>query len=145
VEDYDAITFDDEKIGHVVGRQGSYLVVEHGSIFKHRRPVPVPFATVDDDARVVRLTVSKEILEAAPEVKDGRLDEHAAAVYYGLIYEAAPAGDEAQSADRERAERELEREAESRSHLGRGQGSEDRPLPSPGVTGGDRYRDRDTD
>ena len=80
MEGYEVLTFDDQKAGTVVGREGQFLIVEHGSIFKHRRPVPDTFATTDEDAQVVRLTVSKEILETAPEVRDGRLDAAAAAV-----------------------------------------------------------------
>jgi hypothetical protein len=84
MDGYDVVTFDDHKVGHAVGRSGRFLVVEHGAIFKHRRPVPETFATVDDEARIVRLTVSRNILESAPELQDGSLDETAAAEHYGL-------------------------------------------------------------
>ena len=146
MEGYDVITFDDAKVGHLVGREGAFLVVEHGSIFKHRRPVPVAFATVDDEAREVRLTVSKPILESAPEVGDGGLDERAAAEHYGL---AAPAA--AEAADEGSADQTDEllgrvppshQRAVTQNHLGPGQGPNDRGVPSPGITGGDRARDR---
>jgi hypothetical protein len=155
MEGYDVITFDDAKIGHLVGREGPFLVVEHGSIFKHRRPVPAAFATVDDDARVVRLTVSREILESAPEVGDGGLDERAAAEHYGLAagFEAPETlgegriepGDPAIGA--EQADEDLglvppsHQRAVTQNHLGPGQGPNDRGVPSPGITGGDRFRD----
>ena len=84
MDGYDVLTFDDHKAGHVVGREGSFIVVEHGAIFKHRRPVPETFATVDDESRTVRLTISKDILETAPEIRDAGLDEQAAAQHYGL-------------------------------------------------------------
>lgn len=143
MERYEVITYDDQKAGHVVGREGSYLVIEHGAIFKHRRPVPETFVTVDDEAQVVRLTVSREILESAPEVEDGVVAQPATDVHYGLA-DGPPRDDElGLASDREAAERELERQSGER--LGRGQGSEDRPVPSPGVTGGDRYRDRHND
>jgi hypothetical protein len=84
MDGYEVLTFDDHKAGTVVAREGRFLIVEHGSIFKHRRPVPDTFATTDEDAKVVRLTVSKEILETAPEVHDGAFDIGAAAMHYGL-------------------------------------------------------------
>jgi hypothetical protein len=155
MEGYEVLTFDDQKAGTVVGREGQFLIVEHGSIFKHRRPVPETFATTDEDAHVVRLTVSKAILESAPEVHDGEFDTHAAAAHYGLADgEAAPEtlgygrlapGDPATSAETELlATGELSTPAERATlhgHLGPGQGRNDRGLASPGMTGGDRRRD----
>jgi hypothetical protein len=136
-------------------REGRFLIVEHGSIFKHRRPVPDTFATTDEDAKVVRLTVSKEILETAPEVHDGAFDIGAAAMHYGLAEaEMAPETlgygrvgpeDPATSSETELlATGELStpaERAELHGHLGPGQGPNDRGLASPGVTGGDRQRD----
>jgi hypothetical protein len=157
MDGYDVITFDDEKVGHVVGSTGAYLLVEHGAIFKHRRPVPATFATVDDDAQVVRLTVSKEILESAPEVKDDHLDEVAAAEHYGLAagsvqpetlgYGVLDDSETAISAEREEIERggvpDEELRARRLGHTAPGQGPNDSSLPSPGITGGDRRRDAD--
>ena len=142
MDGYDAVTFDEHKVGHVVGRSGPFIVVEHGTIFKHRRPVPETFATVDDNERVVRLTVSKEIFESAPEVEDGELDERAAAE---ALRAPDPLGGRHGRPSRRHAVRpgrveQMER-AERMTHLGRGQGPDDTPLPSPGATGGDRSRD----
>ena len=155
MEGYEVLTFDDQKAGTVVGREGQFLIVEHGSIFKHRRPVPDTFATTDEDAQVVRLTVSKEILETAPEVHDGKLEAAAAAAHYGLAdAEVAPEtlgygrlapGDPATSAETVLlATGELstpEERAGLHGHLGPGQGRNDHGLASPGITGGDRRRD----
>jgi hypothetical protein len=145
MEGYDVITFDDAKVGHAVGRQGAFLIVEHGSIFKHRRPVPEAFATVDDEAHVVRMTVSRDILESAPEVGDDGLDERAAAEHYGLADESVAAGDQDVAADQLDEELGLvppaEESAVTHDHLGPGEGPDDR-VESPGITGGDRYRDR---
>ena len=157
MEGYEVLTFDDHKAGTVVGREGQFLIVEHGSIFKHRRPVPDTFATVDDDAQVVRLTVSKEILETAPDVHDRTLDLTAAAAHYGLAegdvapetlgYGRVAPGDPATSAETELLSTgELSTPAERATlhgHLGPGQGRNDRGLASPGITGGDRRRDYD--
>jgi len=155
MEGYEVLTFDDHKAGTVVGHEGQFLIVEHGSIFKHRRPVPTTFATTDEEAQVVRLTVSKEILETAPELHDGELDVPAAAAHYGLAegdvapetlgYGRLAPGDPATSAETERlATGELTSpatRATTHGRLGPGQGRNDQGLASPGVTGGDRQRD----
>jgi hypothetical protein len=154
MQGFEAITFGDEHAGTVVGREGQFLIVEQGTIFKHRRPVPETFATVDESAGVVRLTVSKHILESAPEAKPG-VDEVAAAEHYGLAdgfaapetegYGVLDADDPAFSADRDAADQGLETAAERRAaalgRLGAGLGANDAGPPSPGVTGGDRRRD----
>ena len=73
MEGYDVLTFDGDKAGTIVGREGEYLVVEQGAIFKHHRLLPEIFATVDDAERVVRTTLSRELLDGAPELDgDGR-------------------------------------------------------------------------
>lgn len=155
MDGYDVITFDDEKAGTVVGRDGQFLIVEHGSIFKHRRPLPDAFATPDDEARLVRATVSRKVLESAPELHDGELDQQAAAEHYGLAtgFEAPETGgwgeltpdDPAVSAEQMEAETWLtpssQERAGTRRHLERGTGPNDEGPPSPGITGGDRRRD----
>jgi hypothetical protein len=155
MEGYEVLTFDDHKAGTVVGQEGQFLIVEHGSIFKHRRPVPDTFATLDEDAEVVRLTVSKEILESAPELHDGTLDTAAAAAHYGLAegdvapetlgYGRVTPDDPAASAETDLlATGELSTPAERATlhgQLAPGQGRNDRGLASPGVNGGDRGRD----
>ena len=157
MQGFDAITFGDEKAGTVVGKQGDYLIVEHGAIFKHRRAVPDTFATVDEDAQVVRLTVSKDIFESAPEVDDDGVDERATAEHYGLVdasaatepetlgYGEVVPGDPAQSSERVGADHGVEPAAEERAarhgQTGRGEGPLDKGPPSPSVTGGDRRRD----
>ena len=84
MEGYDVITSDEHKLGHVVGTIGDNLVVEHGTLHKSKHPVPKTFAEVHDDERVVRLTVSKEIVKEAPKVNGDGYDEQAVAAHYGL-------------------------------------------------------------
>ncbi len=84
MEGYDVVTNDDEKVGQVAAVSGDHLVVEHGTIRKHRNALPLELARVDDDAHVVRATVSKEVLTDSPEVNDDDVDEGAVAAYYGL-------------------------------------------------------------
>lgn len=155
MEGYEVVTVDDHKAGTVVGHDGQFVIVQHGSIFKHRRPVPDSFTTVDSEASVVRLSVSKQILETAPEVKDDSFDHAAAAAHYGLAggdpapetlgYGRVAPGDPATSSESQAfADGELPTTAERAEiggHLGPGEGTNDRPLASPGVTGGDRARD----
>ncbi len=87
MDGYNVLTFDGDKAGTVVGKEGGYLIVEQGAIFKHRRAVPAVFATVDDGERVVRTTLSRELLEGAPELSDkagSKVDERAVSLHYGL-------------------------------------------------------------
>jgi hypothetical protein len=86
VQGYTVVTSDDAKVGQVVGEVGDNLIVEHGHLMKSRRPLPRAFAHADDDEQIVRTTVSKSILEDAPQVEaDGSdLDEAEVARYYGL-------------------------------------------------------------
>jgi hypothetical protein len=151
MEGYDVLTFDDERAGTVVGKQGTCLIVEQGSIFKHRRPLPEIFVTIDESERVVRTTVSKDVLESAPEIDDDGLDELAVSEHYGL---ASGAGDGAlgygsQNPDdpswtaetqeqRTGVETASAERARVQQHQGRGEGRNDHPE-SPGLLG-DRNR-----
>ena len=90
MEGYDVITSDECKLGHVVGTRGDYVVVEHGTLRKSKHLVPKTFAHADDGERVVRLTVSKDIVEESPKMNGDEQDEQAAAVHYGLA-EGEPA------------------------------------------------------
>ena len=71
MEGYDVVANDDHKIGHVVGTENGYLIVESGMLRKSKHAVPLDMARTDDDARVVRLTVSKEMVTEGPAVEDG--------------------------------------------------------------------------
>jgi hypothetical protein len=154
MEGYEVITSDEHKLGHVVGRIGDNLIVEHGTIFKSRNALPRAFAEIDEAAGVVRTTIPKEILESSPKVHDGELDERAVAEHYGLASgfdSPATAGygdlnpdDPAWTADDDARAAGLETATEQRarihSHMGPGEGPND-AISSPGITGGDRYRD----
>ena len=87
--EHDLVTLDDDKVGHIVGEENEYYLVEHG-IRKTKHAVPKTFAHVDDGEKTVRLSVSKEIVETAPKVGGEKLDEQAVAEHYGLAsaYEA---------------------------------------------------------
>jgi hypothetical protein len=84
MQGYEVLTSDGERAGTVVDMRGTYVIVEDGAIFKHRRALPGVLATVDENERIVRTTVSRQLLETAPELEDGELDERATAQHYGL-------------------------------------------------------------
>jgi hypothetical protein len=110
VEGFDVVTSDDEKVGHVVGKEGDLLIVEHGTIFKSRHALPETFVRVDEGARVVRTTLSKHLIESSPKVGD-EVDREEIAAHYGLAegavapetagYGALNADDPALSADQQ--------------------------------------------
>jgi hypothetical protein len=84
MDGYDVITSDDQKIGGVVRVDGDLLIVEGGLLRKTKHAVPLTFAQVDDDERVVRLTLSREIVDDSPAVDDDGPDRRAVAEHYGL-------------------------------------------------------------
>jgi hypothetical protein len=154
MEGFVVLTSDDEKVGHVVGEQGDNLIVEHGTIRKTRHPLPRAFAHVDEGERIVRTTISKEILQSAPRCDEHGVDEQAVALHYGLA-EADPApategygelapGDPGRSADEDAQRLGVptadEERAAALQNQEPGQGAADKGY-SPGVLGGDRFRD----
>jgi hypothetical protein len=82
MDGYDVRTVDDEKVGHVIGVDGDYLIVEHG-LLKTKHALPRTFAEVDADAQVVRTTLSKQLIHDSPKVSDD-LDRKEVAEFYGL-------------------------------------------------------------
>ena len=144
MEGYDVITSDEQKAGRVVEEKGDNLIVEHGLLRKTRRAVPKVFAEADDSERVVRLTVSNEIVEASPEVEDGSVDQRAVAEHYGLASgEPAPetegygelaADDPARSAEQEELRTGVEPAAQRRARIREGEseaGPHGRPPAIP--------------
>jgi hypothetical protein len=155
MDGYTVVTSDDSKVGHVVGEAGGNLIVERGHVLKSHRPLPRALVDVDDGEQVVRATVSKSVLEDAPEVSaDGSdLDEAEVARYYGLAAgEAEPEtqGDGVVTADDPARSVEADREAagmpspeEERVAARRNlEGGEPVGPPSPGLLG-DRTPDSD--
>lgn len=153
MEGYDVLTFDDERAGKVVGKQGTCVIVEQGAIFKHKRALPEIFVTVDESERVVRTTVSKDVLESAPEVGDDGVDEQAVARHYGLAsgehqpgtlgYGTLNPDDPSRTAETQEQRTGVETASAGRARVqqnqGRGEGRNDHPE-SPGLLG-DRNQD----
>ena len=154
MEGYEVITSDDSKVGHVVEVRGDNLIVEHGTLFKSRHALPQTFVHVDDGERVVRASVSKDIIQSSPKLEDGDVDERGVAEHYGLAggFDAPPtegygetvADDPAWGAERDRqragGESIEEERARIRTSTAPGEGPLDE-ISSPGLTGGDRTRD----
>jgi hypothetical protein len=85
MEGYEVITSDDEKLGQVARVHDGYLIVQHRHLLKERQhAIPLAFAHAEDAEKVVRLSVSKTLIEDGPEVKDGEFDRKAVAEHYGL-------------------------------------------------------------
>jgi hypothetical protein len=87
VEGFKVLANDGHEVGHVERVEGGVIVVEHG-LLKHEFAVPHEVAHVDDDAHVVRLTVSKELVDDAPKMHHDRVDLAALKAYYG--YDEGP-------------------------------------------------------
>jgi hypothetical protein len=90
MEGFEVVTSDDCKIGHVVEVRDGHVIVEHGLLKKTRHAVPETFAHDSEDEEVVRLSVSKEIVESSPKLENGTIDTHAVAEHFGLA-ESTPA------------------------------------------------------
>jgi hypothetical protein len=84
MEGYEVFGNDDGKLGEVVAVDGDLLVIEEGRLRKTRYAIPTAFAHSDDDQRVVRLSLSKELVENSPPLKDEEIDHRAIAAHYGL-------------------------------------------------------------
>ena len=134
VEGYEVVGSDDGKLGHVVEIDGDFLIAEEGTLRKKRHAIPKVFAHPDDGEQVVRLTVSKELVEDSPTFKEGELDRQAAAAHYGLAdaYDEEP-GDAAVSAEQEGLRSGVEPAAQQRvaSREGQEPGVRGRPIIPP--------------
>ena len=156
MEGYTVVTMDDEKVGHVVGRSGESLIVERGTLRKHRHLLPLAFVEASDEERCVRTTLSKGMIEDSPELHEDEADEIEVARYYGLAegeLEPETEGygvtnpddpartpvDDARAAGIDPADAQR---AKMRERSEPGEGPLDSGV-SPGVLGGDRYRDAD--
>lgn len=84
MDGYQVIGSDDGKLGEVVATEGDLIVVEDGLLRKRRRAIPKAFAHADDGERVVRLSVSKELVEDSPALDGEEIDHRAIAAHYGL-------------------------------------------------------------
>lgn len=85
MEGYDVIGSDDHKVGAVTAVEDDLLIVEGGLLRKSRHAIPLAFAHADESAQVVRLSVSKQVVDDSPPVENGDVDRQAVASHYGLV------------------------------------------------------------
>jgi len=119
MEGYDVITSDQFTLEHVTRVEDDHLIVEEHHRHKRRFAIPLVFAGTDDAARIVTLTVSKDLVEAGPGVNDAEFDRQAVAEYYGLAdgpIKLDP-DDPAWSAEQENLRLGLEPDAEHRARM----------------------------
>jgi hypothetical protein len=90
MEGFEVVTSDDCKIGHVAEVRDRHVIIEHGLLKKTRHAVPETFAHTTEDDQIVRLSVSKEIVESSPKLENGSIDTQAVAEHFGLA-EGTPA------------------------------------------------------
>ena len=81
---FEVVTSDDAKIGRVVDVHDRHLIIEHGLLKKTRHAVPETFAHADDAEQIVRLSVSKEIVESSPKLDNGSFDVSVVDEHFGL-------------------------------------------------------------
>ena len=89
MEGYDVIGCDDHKLGEVASVEGDLLIVEGGLLRKSRHAIPLAFAHTDESEQVVRLSVSKEVVNDSPPLENGDVDRQAVAEHYGLVQHTA--------------------------------------------------------
>jgi hypothetical protein len=136
---YEVITSDEQKVGRVVGVEDENLIVEHGHLRKTRQAIPTTFAHTDESEQVVRVSVSKQIVEGSPKLENGSVDRQAVAEHYGLAegvpapetegYGDLRADDPALSAEQEQLRTGIEPAAQTRARIREGETSTDE---SPG-------------
>jgi hypothetical protein len=144
MEGYEVVGTDDHKVGEVVAVEGDMLIVEAGMPRKTRHAIPLAFAHVDDGERVVRLTISKELVDGSPALKDHDVDRNAVTEHYGLAegYEAPETeglgelrpDDPAWSAEQEGLRTGVEPAPERRARIREGEndaGMHGRPIIPP--------------
>lgn len=146
MDGYDFITaIDDKQWGTVVGRQDGFVIVEHGTLRKHRYAVPDEAVEIDDNAKEVRTSLSGELIGESPKVDDG-FDRDAIARHYGLVdtsieYTSA-ADDPARGPEYQEQRAGVESSAEERAKMREGSADDTDAMPdeSPALLG-DRLSD----
>ena len=84
MEGFEVVTSDDCKYGHVTEVRDGHLIIEHGTLRKSKHAVPETFAHTDESEKIVRLSLSKELLDNSPKLENGSFDAQAVAEHYGL-------------------------------------------------------------
>ncbi len=89
---YTVVTSDGDRIGTVIGDEGSNLIVQTGTLRHHKHAIPKTFAHPQDGEQKILVTVTKDVVMDSPKCDEG-LDARAVAEHYGLSdEEAEPVG-----------------------------------------------------
>jgi hypothetical protein len=149
---YELVTLDDDKVGNICEEDGDFLIVEHG-IFNTKHAVPSTFVELDDVNKKARTTLSKQLIHSSPKVHDGGHDIRAIAEHYGLAqgfddpltrgYGDVLPDDPGRTAEEDAVRAGVD-PISSRVRTREALASHEPDPPrydSPGITGGDRYRD----
>jgi hypothetical protein len=78
----EVVSSDDHRIGRVLETRDDFVLVETGHVFKSTRAIPAPFLHVHDG--LVRATVSKDIVDASPQIDDDGWSPDEVLTHYGL-------------------------------------------------------------
>ena len=137
MEGYEVISSDDHKLGEVVEVKGDNLIVERGMLRKSKHAVPKVFAEPDGSEKVVRLTISEDVVGTSPKLDNGEVDQRAVAEHYGLAagdpapetegYGELLPDDPARSAEEQELRTGVEPAAQQRANVRKG----DAPLDEP--------------
>ena len=146
MDGYDFITaVDDKQWGTVVSRQDGFVIVEHGTLRKHRYAVPEESLDVDENAKEVRTSLSGELIGESPKVDDG-FDREAVARHYGLadttVEYASAADDPARGPEYQEQRAGVDSSVEERARMREGDADATDAMPdeSPALLG-DRLSD----
>lgn len=145
MDNYDVLTVDDDKVGHVIREDGDLLIVEHG-LLKTKHALPRTFVEVESEGMVMRTSLSKQLIHDSPKVGDD-VDRRQIAEYYGLGDGAEDPGNDPAGSAEEDAVRAGIDPVQERVNVHKGMTSGHGDLDrgeSPGLTGGDRFRDAPT-
>jgi hypothetical protein len=153
-QEHDLVTVDDKKIGQIVGDDGDYYIVEHG-LLKTKHAVPKTFVVPRDGCWCT--TLSKELIYDSPKINGDGIDRAAVAQHYGLAegyedpmtrgYGEVLPDDPARTAEEDAVKAGVD-PVQERVAIREGLTDPDPGRPkydSPGITGGDRYRDAPRD
>jgi hypothetical protein len=155
---YDLVTVEDEKVGRICEEDGDYVIIEHG-LLKAKHAVPKSFVEIDDEQKVARTTLSKRLIHDSPKVHNGDHDHQEVAAHYGLAegyedpmtrgYGDLLPDDPARTAEEDAVKAGVDPIGDrvaTREALSEQTSQAEKPkYDSPGLTGGDRYRDAPLD
>jgi len=133
MDGFDFVTaVDDKRWGTVVGQEAGYVIVEHGTLRKHRYAVPESSIDVNEQEREVRTTISGEMISESPKVDD-EFDRAAVERHYGFDDADGPS-----AAETSGGESAVEQRAQIRG--GSAESTDGMPDESPALLG-DRLSD----